>query len=248
MKQQRADAVAETVEQAPVGAPRRQQSAAHGVDDDHQPKPVEQRVERALQPGIGNVEDVERVDDRLQREQRQRGEHQDRPGGGQRPAQAARRGRASRSRAMTRRAIHCSGAQSARIASATARRPNACAAEMRAARPCSQSPSSVPTALASPGDSRATSTHSSGLTRLDERAKVWRAKRSRRAALIRELSSSICNSIARAERTSASSASCFCLLGGQLGARRVAERRLLRFGRQFDEPLAAKPRGAARAR
>ncbi len=92
VKQPRADAVAE-IEQAPVRLPRRQQSATEGVAQDDQPKSVEQRVERALQPRIGNVEDVERISERRQREQRQGGEHQDRPGGGQRAAQAAGRRR-----------------------------------------------------------------------------------------------------------------------------------------------------------
>ena len=83
MKQQRRDAIAD-VEQAPVRMARGQQSPAQGVADDDDPKSVEQRVEPALQSRIGNIEQVERVSEGFQREQRQNGEHQDRPGGGER--------------------------------------------------------------------------------------------------------------------------------------------------------------------
>ena len=66
---------------------RGQQSPAQGVADDDDPKSVEQRVEPALQSRIGNIEQVERVSEGFQREQRQNGEHQDRPGGGDGAAQ-----------------------------------------------------------------------------------------------------------------------------------------------------------------
>ena len=110
---------------------------------------------------------------------------------------------------MTRRVIQLSGAASATIASITARKPSPAERLSRADSARSQSLKWAAIAPASFGASRARSIHSSGLNRLDERANVWRAKRSRRIAPMREPMSSICSSIAFAERRSASSASCF---------------------------------------
>ena len=90
---------------------------------------------------------------------------------------------------------------------------------------------------------------SSGLNRLEERAKVSRANKSRRAVPIRAAYSSDCSSIARAERKSASSASWLRLLGGQLLARRVAGRRaFLGFRRQFGQPFRRGVQSRARVR
>ena len=118
---------------------------------------------------------------------------------------------------MTRRVIQLSGAASATIASIAARKPSPCDRLRRAERPCSQSPNRAASVLASSGASRARSIHNSGLSTLDDRAKVSRVNRSRRSAPMRASMSSICNSIARAERRSASSASCFCFSAASSG-------------------------------
>ena len=74
--------------------------------------------------------------------------------------------------------------------------------------PRSQSAKTPPIAARSSGASWTRPDQSSGLATLEDRAKVSRVNSSRRAVPIRAASSSDCNSIARAERKSASSASC----------------------------------------
>ncbi len=88
--------------------------------------------------------------------------------------------------------------------------PSACVVVRRLLRPEIQSPRTVDIARASAGASRDTPIHNRGLKTEEERAKVWRANRSRRLAPIRVALSSALSSKARAVRRLASSASCFC--------------------------------------
>ena len=138
---------------------------------------------------------------------------------------------------MTRRVIQLSGAASATIASIAARKPSPCDRLRRAERPCSQSPNRAASALASSGASRARSIHNSGLSTLDDRAKVSRVNRSRRSRadarvdVVDLQQHRLRRAQVGVERV------VLLLLGGELGARRIGDRRLLRLRRQFGEAL-----------
>ena len=110
---------------------------------------------------------------------------------------------------MYRLAVQCSGTAIAARSTARPPRPSRWPVVMRAPTLASQPPISAVITRASTGISLATLCQSCGLRTLEVRAKVSRAKSSRRLAPIRVALSSTCSSMARAARRLASSASCF---------------------------------------
>ena len=190
---------------------------------DQEPRGVEDRVERALHARIAEVEDIERLRQRPEAEKRQDRQHEHGPGRGQRALEPARRFGAgiaiddpARAPVDRDRGQRAAGARSRPM-------PSACVVVRRLLRPENQSPRTVDIARASAGISRDTLGHNCGLNTEEERAKVWRANRSRRLAPIRVALSSALSSRARAVRRLASSASCFCFsLASSVAAASVA--------------------------
>ena len=70
----------------------RQHAAAGGVEKDQHARRLEDRIQNSLHSRIGEIEGVKRQGHGLEAEQRESGEDQNRPGGGDRPAEAGRRG------------------------------------------------------------------------------------------------------------------------------------------------------------